>query len=307
VTLVRPKRLRAGDRVALVSPAGPTPPELLDQGVAVLRSWGLDVEVAPHARDLHPALPYLAGTDADRAQDLHDAWCDPEVRAVVCVRGGYGCLRMLDHVDWSSLATAEPTVFAGSSDVTALHAEFAARLGVATLFSPMAGTNAFVADPAAQEHLRRTLFEPENVRTLTRPSAVTVVPGKARGITVGGNASLVVSALGARHEPPPPDGAIVLLEDISEEPYRLDRILTQLLRSGWFDGVAGIALGSWVGCGRPEETQAVLADLLGGLGVPVVGELGFGHCPEQLTMPLGVEVELDADARTLTVLEPALT
>jgi muramoyltetrapeptide carboxypeptidase len=307
VTLVRPKRLRAGDRVALVSPAGPTPPELLDQGVAVLRSWGLDVEVAPHARYLHPTLPYLAGTDADRAQDLHAAWCDPEIRAVVCVRGGYGCLRMLDHVDWPSLATAEPKVFAGSSDVTALHAEFAAQLGVATLFSPMAGTNAFLTDLAAQEHLRRTLFEPEDVRTLTRRSAVTVVPGRARGITVGGNASLVVSALGARREPPPPDGAIVLLEDISEEPYRLDRILTQLLRSGWFDGVAGIALGSWVGCGRPEETQAVLADLLGGLGVPVVGELGFGHCPEQLTMPLGVEVELDAGARTLTVLEPALT
>jgi muramoyltetrapeptide carboxypeptidase len=284
--------LSAGDRVVVVAPAGPVQVGLLAAGVAVLRSWGLDVEVAPHV-ELRDELGYLAGDDAARAKDFQQAWCDPAVRAVVCARGGYGCLRVVDLLDWDAVAAAGPKVFAGSSDVTTLHAEFAARVGLPTLFAPMPATRAFVFDPITQEHLRRALFEPWAV--LTGPTAVTMVPGRARGITAGGTVSLL--AAGA---PMPPPGAIALLEDVGEEPYRLDRILTQLLRSGWFDEVAGIALGSWTGCG---DVTGVLADRLGRLGVPIIAELGFGHCPGQLTMPLGVEVELDADAATVTIID----
>lgn len=284
-------RLSAGDRVVIVAPAGPVPVGLLEAGAAVLRSWGLDVEVAPRVLDGH-GLGYLAGDDAGRAKDLREAWCDPSVRAVVCARGGYGCLRMVDLVDWDAVAAAGPKVFVGSSDVTTLHAEFA-HLGIPTLFAPMAATRAFVFDPVAQEHLRQTLFAPESVRVLARSTAVTMVGGTARGITSGGTVSLL--SAGTRTPPP---GSIALLEDICEEPYRLDRILTQLLRRGWFDEVAGIALGSWTDCGDANE---VLADRLGGLGVPIVADLGFGHCPGQLTMPLGVEVELDADAATVAL------
>ncbi|KAA2265702.1 LD-carboxypeptidase [Solihabitans fulvus] len=302
----RPARLRRGDRVVVVAPAGPVPEAQLAAGVAVLRSWGLLVEVAPHVLDAHPTLPYLAGADADRAGDLVRAYCDPEVAAVLCARGGYGCLRILDLVDWPALARARPTVFAGSSDVTALHDWFGAQVGVATVFAPMVATPGFVDDVPAQQHFRRALFEPESVRVLGAAGARTLVPGLARGVTVGGNASLVVSALGAPDAPAPPDGAIVLLEDVTEDPYRLDRIVTQLLRAGWFDGVAGIAFGSFTSCGRPEEVVAVLLDLLAGLDVPMVWDLGFGHCAGQLTVPLGVPAELDADAGTLTVLESAL-
>ncbi len=233
-------------------------------------------------------------------------WRDPTVRAVLCARGGYGCLTMLDEVDWAVMAEGEPKVFAGSSDVTALHDAFAAHLDVATLFSPMLATPAFVDDVRAQEHLRRTLFEPERTQVLARAAAEPLVGGRARGVTTGGNVSLVVSALGAPDAPPPPRGGIVLLEDVTEEPYRLDRMLTQLLRAGWFSGVAGIALGSWTSCGPLPEVLAVLRERLGGLGVPIVSELGFGHCRAQLTVPLGVVAELDADAGTLTLEQPAL-
>jgi muramoyltetrapeptide carboxypeptidase len=106
--------------------------------------------------------------------------------------------------------------------------------------------------------------------------------------------------------PPPPDGAIVLLEDVTEAPYRIDRLLTQLLRAGWFDRVAGIALGSWKECGPPEEMRDIVLDRLGGLGVPLVEELGFGHCRGQLTLPLAALVELDADAATLRLIAPRL-
>jgi muramoyltetrapeptide carboxypeptidase len=304
VSLARPGPLREGDRVVLVAPAGPVPEDQLRRGAEVLRSWGLRVDVAPHVLDRHPVLRHLAGADADRAADLQRAWCDPDVDAVMCVRGGYGSLRVLDLLDWSAMAAARPKVFTGSSDITALHAAFAATLGVATLFAPMTATGPFLDSTIAGEHLRLSLFEPERVRVLTRPSAVTVSPGVARGTTVGGNACLLADALGARTAPPhPADGSIALLEDVGEEPYRLDRILTRLLRAGWFDGVRGIALGSWDGCGEPSEVAEVLVDRLGGLGVPILGELGFGHCADQFTVPLGVDVELDADARTLTVLD----
>jgi muramoyltetrapeptide carboxypeptidase len=302
VSRTRPARLRAGSTVAVVAPAGPVSPDYLDIGLAVLREWGLRVVVADHVLGRHPRLPYLAGTDAERAADLQRAWCDPDVDAVVCARGGYGSMRLVDLLDWPEMAAAGPRVFTGSSDITALHAAIGDQLGLATLFSPILAGPSF--DDAARKHLWATLFEPESVRVLSGPTVATMNHGSATGMVVGGNLSLLAACLGAA--PPPPEGAIVLLEDIQEEPYQIDRMVTQLLRAGWFTGVAGIALGSWTGCGTPERVYAVLSDLLGGLGVPMVWELGFGHVPAQLTVPLGVEATLDADAGTLTLTEPAL-
>jgi muramoyltetrapeptide carboxypeptidase len=303
---VRPRRLRPGSRVAVVAPAGRVRPELLHEGVRLLRSWGLEVEVGQHVLDQHPDLPYLAGHDAGRADDLCRAWCDPAVDAVLCARGGYGCLRMVDLLDWDAMAAAGPKVFVGSSDVTALHDGFAAYTNLVTVFGPMVASAAFVGDATARDHLRATLFEPDTVRVLAGPAAGTLVPGSATGVTVGGNASLVVSALGAPGAVRPAKGSILLLEDITEDPYRLDRVITQLLRAGWFTDVAGIALGSWTACGDLAEVRAVMDDLIGSLGVPTIWELGFGHCPGQLTVPLGALAELDAGAGTLTIVEPAL-
>lgn len=260
--------------------------------------------VSDHATDRHPRLGYLAGADAVRAAELTDAWCDPSVDAVFCARGGYGSLRMVDLVDWDAMAARPvPPVFMGSSDITVLHEEIAARLAVPTFFGPMVATNAFVADPAAAEHLRRSLLEPESVRVLTGPATVPVVDGVARGVLRGGNLSLLAAMLGADEPVPAPDGCLVLLEDVTEDPYRLDGYLTQLLRAGWFTGATGILLGSWAQCEPASEVRAVLDDLVGSLGLPTVWELGFGHCEGQLTMPLGVEAELDAANGTVTVLE----
>jgi muramoyltetrapeptide carboxypeptidase len=293
--------------VRVVAPAGPIPADLLDRGVALLRSWELEVQVAPGVLDLHPGLRYLAGPDAARAAALTEAWCDPDVDGVFCARGGYGCLRILDLLDWDAMAaaasgTGRPKVFTGSSDVTAIHHAINTRLGVATVFSPMVASVAFTDDPVAAEKLRRVLLEPASVQPVTSPAAGPLASGKARGVTFGGNASLLAAILGSTHADPPPPGAILLLEDVTEDAYRLDRILTQLARAGWFERVAGIALGSWTECGPLEDVRTLMSDRLGGLGVPVGWELGFGHCPAQASIPLGVEAELDADAGTLTVL-----
>lgn len=308
--LSRPPRLRPGDRVAVVAPSGPVSGERLDVGLDILRGWDLDPIVAPHVTGTHPHLDHLAGSDQARADDFQRAWCDPSVAAVVAARGGYGAQRMVDLLDWDALRAAGPKVFVGFSDLTVLHEALATRLGLATLHGPMPATEAFVKDAATQDHVRHTLFEPETVQRLggpAAPGARTLVPGRARGVTLGGCASVLAAELGAPHARRSAAGAIVLLEDTGEEPYRLDRVLTQLLRSGALAGAAGFVLGSWANCGPYEEVRAVLLDRLGGLGVPVVEQFGFGHCTPALTVPLGLPAVLDADARTLHYEVPALS
>lgn len=310
--LVRPARLTPGARVAVVAPSGPVPDDQLEAGLDILRGWDLDPVVAPHVRERHPEFWYLAGADADRARDLEQAWCDPSVAAVFCARGGYGAQRMVDLVDWAALRAATratgPKVFLGYSDITALHEAFATRLGVATLHGPMTATTDFLKNTRAQEHLRATLFAPEETQVV-RTAAADAAPlagGRARGVTLGGCVSLLAADLGTPAARTSARGGLLFIEDTGEEAYRLDRILTQLLRARWLDGVAGIVLGSWQKCGTRDELRALFADRLGGLGVPVAEEFGFGHCEGALTVPFGVAGELDADAGTLTLDEPAL-
>ncbi|MDQ1049791.1 LD-carboxypeptidase [Streptomyces sp. V4I2] len=303
--LVRPSRLAPGARVAVVAPSGPVAEDRLQAGLDILRGWDLDPVVAPHVLDVHGELGYLAGSDAERAADLQQAWCDPSVDAVLCARGGYGAQRMVDLLDWEAMRAAGPKVFVGFSDITVLHQAFATRLGLVTLHGPAAAGVDFVKNAGAQEHLKATLFAPETVRVIASAGAA-LVPGRARGVTLGGCLSMLASDLGTPHARTSARGGLLFLEDVGEQAYRVDRMLTQLLRGGWLDGVTGIALGSWAGCGPYGALRAVLADRLGGLGVPVVEEFGFGHCEGALTIPFGMAAELDADTGTLTLDEAAL-
>ncbi|TQE17158.1 LD-carboxypeptidase [Streptomyces ipomoeae] len=306
--LTRPARLTPGARVAVVAPSGPVPEERLSAGLDILRGWDLDPVVAPHTLDRHPGFDYLAGTDADRAADFRAAWCDPSVDAVLCARGGYGVQRMVDLLDWDAIRAARPKPLVGFSDITALHEAFATRAGLVTLHGPMVAGVDFLKNTRAQEHLRATLFDPESVRTITAAEgSAPLVPGRARGVVLGGCLCLLAAELGAPHARPSARGALLCLEDVGEETYRLDRYLTQLLRAGWLDGVAGILLGSWAQCDPYDDLRALLVDRLGGLGVPIVEEFGFGHREGALTIPFGVTAELDTEAGTLTLDEPALT
>lgn len=301
--LSRPRRLEPGDRVVVVAPSGPVPKDRLNAGCAILRDWGLDVVVAPHVLAVHDRFAYLAGGDAERAGDLQHAWLDPSVAAVLCARGGYGVQRILDRLDWSAMRAVTPKVLAGYSDITALHEAVATQLGVATLHAPMVGAHVFLSDHRTAETFRRTLFEPESVRVMTSPTARTLVPGVAHGITVGGCLGMLAAEVGTTTGRRNAAGGILLLEDVDEKAYRIDGFLTHLLRAGWLDGVAGVVLGSWKDC---EPVDEVVLDRLRGLRVPVVSELGFGHGDSSLTVPLGLPATLDADAATLTVDVPAL-
>ncbi|MFG2024965.1 LD-carboxypeptidase [Streptomyces sp. NPDC048825] len=303
--LLRPRRLAPGARVAVVAPSGRVPEERLEAGLDILRGWDLDPVVASHVLDRHPEFGYLAGTDADRAADLQAAWCDPAVDAVLCARGGYGAQRMVDLLDWDALRAAGPKVFLGYSDITALHEAFATRMDLVTLHGPMVASVDFLKNARAQEHLRSTLFDPESVRTITSAGRA-LVPGRASGVLLGGCLSLLAAELGTPWARPSARGGLLCLEDVGEETYRLDRYLTQLLRAGWFEGAAGVLLGSWALCAPYDEVRALLLDRLGGLGIPITEEFGFGHGEGSLTIPFGVGAELDAEATSLTLDIPAL-
>lgn len=304
--LIRPRRLVAGDTVAVVATSGPIVPDRLRNGIALLESWGLAVRLGEHVLDQDPTYPFLAGTDADRAADLERAWCDPDVSAVFVARGGSGATRLIDRLDWAAMKAAGPKLLVGFSDVTALSEAVAGELGLVSLFGPMLATvvlGELPPDATSAEHLRRTLFEPAAAQVVFAAGATCAVQGRARGVLMGGTVSLLTMSVGtAQHRPA--DGGIAVLEDIGEVSYRLDNRLTQLLRTGWFDGVRGIVLGSWQGCG-PDAEDSVIARLRE-LDVPMVAGLPIGHSIPSLTVPLGVEAELDAEAGTLTLLTDPL-
>ncbi|WP_188193925.1 S66 peptidase family protein [Nonomuraea sp. SYSU D8015] len=286
--------MRPGDTVAIVAPSGPPDAVQLRRGVERLEGLGFKVVTGAHTLD-RQKLDYLAGDDAARAADVQAAWCDPAVSAVFCCRGGYGAGRLLGLLDWDALRAAGPKVLLGSSDITALHNAFAIELGVPTLHGPMPACDLLGGErgpePRSWASLQAALSgAPQQVR-----GDRVLAAGRAEGELYGGNLSLLASMCGTRWQPSFA-GRIALLEDIGEEPYRIDRMLTQLLQAGAFDGVRGIALGSWVDCGDPYP---VLRDRLEPLGVPILAGLPVGHGSPQMSVWLGRLGVIDTESCSL--------
>jgi len=240
-------------------------------------------------------LPYLAADDHGRAMDLTAAWSDSEVAAVWAARGGYGAQRMADLVDWPSLRVAGRKPFVGFSDVTALHARLGRELDQVTVHGPVLGSAGQFDDEASVAALRGLLMG-------RGPGAGTVlvggrssVPGVGQGRLVGGNLSLIAADVGV--EPPPEVSSIAVFEDIGEDGYRIDRMLTQLLRSRWFDQVRGVVVGEFrpVPGAAPDSSglaAAVIADRLAALRIPVLADAPVGHGSRNLALPLGAAVTL---------------
>jgi muramoyltetrapeptide carboxypeptidase len=313
-TFARVGRLHAGDEIAVIATSSPLEPgdDLISAELA--RSFGLVPTMFASVAASGPAS-FLAGPDDVRAGDFEAAWCDDRFAAVWSARGGYGAARMLDLIDWDRCRAARPKVLLGYSDVTCVHEAVASKLGLASLHAPMLGSSRVRDSPGIVSHLRSVLFEPDtdDAMDLVGPAQTSpVVGGRAAGWVTGGNVSLLASTIGSRTSLPSREGAIAFLEDVTEEPYRIDGYLTSLLRSGWFDGVIGVALGDFTECGpkedkaNPAQAIEVCAERLGRLGVPILAGIPIGHGESNRTLGLGVRAELDADAGTFRLTEPAL-
>lgn len=289
--------------VALLSTAGPPTPERLGEALALLHELGVEVRVMASCTAVDDRATYLAGSDRLRADDFTRAWCDPEVSAIVCARGGYGTVRMLDLLDVDRLASHPAKPVLGSSDVTALLEFLDERLGVPSWFTPMPATIDLLGDPVARQSFADALLRPEAPVVLEGGRCL--VPGRASGRLVGGNLSLLAMTLAARTRPPfDHTDTIAIVEDVGEDTYKYDGYLTMLRRAGWFDGVRGVAIGSWA---RSDATAAVdlLRADLAELGVPMVADLPFGHGPGAGALRIGGEATLDADAGILRMVDGA--
>jgi muramoyltetrapeptide carboxypeptidase len=300
---MRPRALEPGARVALLAPAGPVDAERIEASTARCRALGLEPVVFPSAG---ARRGYLAGTDRQRLADLQAAFDDPAIDAVWALRGGYGSLRIVESLDLSRQRRA-PIPFIGFSDNTSLHARHAG-LGVVSFHGPHPGGD-FPAETEAA--FRRVLFRTDAPGTLPRrpgdPEPATLVPGRVEAPLVGGNLAMLAAMCGtplslrAR-------GAILVLEDVGEPAYKVDRMLLQLDRTGVLAGVAGLALGRFTDA--PDDARypvrGVLEEVAGRLGVPTVVDLPFGHVEHNWTLPLGALALLDADAASLILTEPGV-
>ena len=295
-----PDVLCAGDAVALVSPAGPVPAARVEIAAQVLESWGLKPRIYPHALDTHS---FYAGTDEHRLADFNAALADPEIRAIFCNRGGYGAQRIVEHLDFDAVRR-DPKLVIGFSDITAIHSALWNQTRLATIHGPVAA-----------QFERGGVFTSSvwHATMSTAPILVTAdaaeptfdvrTRGAVEGILLGGNLCMLSTSIGTSFMPDL-KGAILLIEDVGEVAYRVDRMLTHLLNSGVLDGVAGIAVGQFSeprGASGSISPSSVLIERLAGLGVPLVGGLSIGHGDINYAVPLGTQASLDADSGTLLV------
>lgn len=316
--LIFPERLRAGDTVGVITPATAVPdPDRLALAARTVRHFGLTPKMG---RSAGRRMGDYQLSINERLDDLHEMFRDREVKAVFALRGGYASGHLLDRIDYD-LIRRNPKIFLGYSDITAMHLAIHARTRLVTFHAPM--LLARFTD-YTQNHFRRALFDPAPLGRLTNPPESnelrpayplrTVVRGRARGRLVGGNLTLICQTMGTPYEIDT-RGRILFLEDVGEEPYAIDRMLTQLRLAGKLQAAAGIVWGACQDCAPrdfqpanviPYSLGEVVDNILGGLRVPVLAGMTIGHTNDQLTLPLGVEAVLDADAGTLDITQAAV-
>lgn len=309
ISQIKPKRLYPGDTIGVIAPASPGDLDLSIAGVSWLGEQGFRVRLGMHVEQ---KWGYLAGSDNQRAADINAMFASPDIDGIVCLRGGYGTMRILDLLDYDCIRS-HPKVFVGYSDITALHLSIGQRTGLITFHGPMVASDMGKGlSDYTWDYFSRAITCSKPLGAVTNPphlcSPEFIVPGRAQGYLTGGNLSLIVSTLGTPYEIDT-CGKILCLEEVSEVPYRMDRMLTQLLLAGKLQDAAGIIIAVCANCDMDDPTdftlEEVLRDRLGGLNKPVLYNLHFGHTEEKATLPMGVMAILDSERGGLEVIESA--
>jgi muramoyltetrapeptide carboxypeptidase len=295
--VIWPPPLKPGDLLAVVAPASPVDRDLFAAGAAILESWGFRLSYGP---EIFASRPYQAAADLEVCQFLQQALLNPEAAGIICARGGYGTLRILEHLDFTRLA-APPKYLIGFSDITNLLCLFSQRTGVVTFHGPTVAHLGEVTSPAKEQFYRM----------LTSPSADlfsfrglhVLSAGKARGPLIGGNLTTLCSLVGTPYALPLA-GQVLFVEDHNEAPYRLDRMLQQLRLSGSLNRIKAIILGSFTCCGDLQQVWEIFAALGESLKIPVLAGLPAGHQPENFTLPIGATIEVDSTSNQVSLTKP---
>ena len=307
--IIKPQKLNFGDTVGLVSPAGFLSEKGLDESIENMETLGFKVKIGNHVLEPNG---YLAGTDQQRADDINNMFEDETVKAIVCTRGGYGVARMLHMLNYD-LIKRNPKVLIGYSDITALLYGIFSQTGLITFHGPVA-TSTF--DDFSKEYFYKVLMENNSstilpINEVHEQDSFVIRHGKAIGRLEGGNLSIVTSLVGTNYNVNLKEG-ILFLEEVREEPYRIDRFLTQLISSGKLQNIKAIALGVFKNCeidpDRPSFERSftlkeVLFDRLYDLEIPVIYGLSFGHIANKYTLPFGLKAELNTFDKNITLLE----
>jgi muramoyltetrapeptide carboxypeptidase len=294
-----PLALKPGDTLGIVAPASPFDRKSFDAGVDVLKSMGFHLVIP---EEIKSKDGFLAGADRLRADLLSRMFADSAIDGIICARGGYGAMRILSLLD-AGVIGSHPKVFVGFSDITALLAFLVERCRMATFHGPTV-TTLGDGDPATREHFLSVLTDAAPV-SLSAGAPRVIGDGRASGRFHCGNLTLFCHLTGTPFQPNF-SGGVLLLEERGEVPYRIDRMLTQMRLAGCFDNLAGLALGSFIGCGSPDEIDRIFADRLGDLKIPILSGFAVGHDRVNLTLPVGLTVALDTDAGALTFSQSAV-
>lgn len=303
--MLKGKSLKKGDTIGIVAPANSGSKEKVHGSKKKLESLGYRVKLGKHIFDTWHSF---AGTDKGRLSDINNFFKDPEVDAIMCLRGGYGSIRIVEALD-IEMIKRNPKIFIGYSDITTLHSALNQRADLVTFHGPMAVSNFFNIEKFTVDSFVESL---ENIggREIINPTELkSMIDGKATGVVAGGNLITLMGDMGTPNELDFKD-KILFIEEIREPTYKVDRALTQLLNSGKLDQLNGIILGDFNNCIPASEYDMPLMDLLEdrlkGLGIPIIYNFKSGHCKPMVTLPLGIEVEIDCERLTIRSLEGAV-
>jgi muramoyltetrapeptide carboxypeptidase len=297
---LKPPRLRKGDSVGIIAPAGPVERSELEPAIDLLESLGYRTV---SSNRLYDRKGYLAGDDEVRLEALHAMFENKEIKAVLCARGGYGTLRILDRVDFE-LIRDHPKIIVGYSDITALLLSIYRHTGLVTFHGPV--VREFPKNREQNLNAILELVRGETLPRLDMTNGNALREGKRTGILLGGNLSLMTSLIGTAFLPSL-KGAIVFVEERNEPPYRIDRMLTHLRLSGVLNGIHGLVTGRFEACGNTDAINRLLLDAVMDQDIPVMTGLPVGHGQENVTLPLGLKVSIDTDQMTLSLTEPCVT
>lgn len=296
----KPRQLKQGEEIGVIAPAGPVLESELQPGIQLLESFGHKVVLAPH---LYDKKDYMAGDDEVRLEDLHAMFSDKRVKAIICARGGYGTLRILDKIDYG-LIRANPKILVGYSDITALLLAIHKRTGLVTFHGPV-----------IKELTKRSIGNLESLLNLVCTDGLMELelaggkplkPGKAKGMLMGGNLSLLCHLVGSPFMPSP-KGAILFVEEKGEDLYRVDRMMTHLRLSGVLGEISGLIVGAFTDCGDRTGLDQLLLETASGLNIPVITGLPVGHGLVNISLPIGLQATMDSETMILGINESSVT